>query len=51
MFLCCVTCISDIVWLYCLKFGVFLAEEETVYVFVCLPGIRYKIFVIFCYTV
>ena len=32
MFLCCVACISDIVWLYCIKFGGFLAEEEILYV-------------------
>ena len=31
---CCVTCISYIVWLYCLKYGGFLTEVDTLYVFV-----------------
>ena len=37
------TCISYKVWLYCLKFGSFLAEEATVYVFCCVSGISYKV--------
>ena len=32
MFFCCVTGISCKVWLYCLKFGGLLAEEEILYV-------------------
>ena len=43
LFFCYVTCISYKVWLYCLEFGDYLAEEVTVYVFVVVTGISYKV--------
>ena len=41
MFLCCVTRISGIVALYCRMFGGFLADEESLYVFLCVTCLSF----------